>query len=268
MDKRDGSSKRRARIKAARRRTRAKNALVYPSVSYSSSRLVTAAIALRGLGARPSAVKRAYVPFMVEGQGSWADTWGAPRFGPGDRVRKHEGQDVFCFEGAPVLAIDAGWIEFDSDTLGGLVARLHTADGRYFYYAHLSGWNSAELSSGDPVEPGDEIGYCGNSGNAEGTSPHVHFGWYDAAGGDARNPHSKLVENLLAAERVSAQMLDQMQHRVARDAPLLRTHRLFGEGFLTELSELAGCSRIQARNMLVSRLMIDPLAPLFTLDAG
>lgn len=261
-------SSRRARMKAKRRRARAEqNAFVYPSVSYSSSRLVATAIALRGLGAAPSAAMRAYVPFVVEGQSSWADTWGAPRFGPGDRVREHEGQDVFCHEGASVLAIDAGRIEFDTTTLGGLVARLHTADGRYFYYAHLSGWNSTDFSSGDSVARGDEIGYCGDSGNAEGTSPHVHFGWYDASGKAARNPHARLVESLLAAERDSAEKLRRMQHRVSRNAPAFRTRRLFGYGIVPELSEMAGCSRVQARNMLASRIMFGPLGHLLALGA-
>jgi murein DD-endopeptidase MepM/ murein hydrolase activator NlpD len=240
---------------------------VYSSVSYSSAGLVATAVALRALGARPAAVESAYVPFVVAGQSSWADTWGAPRFGPGERVRKHEGQDLFCNKGAPVLAIEAGRIEFDTTTLGGLVAPLHTPDGRYFYYAHLSGWNSADFTSVDSVALGDEIGYCGDSGNAEGTSPHVHFGWYDAAGKKAQNPHGKLVDSLLAAERDGVQMLRQMQRRVARDAAALRIRRLFEYGILAEPSEMVGCSRVQARNMLAPRFFLGPLARFLTFGA-
>ncbi|MBA2313108.1 MAG: M23 family metallopeptidase, partial [Actinobacteria bacterium] len=141
-----------------------------------------------------------YSPFIIAGRASWVDTWGAPRYGPGALVRTHEGQDVFCDSGAPVLASEPGIIEFDQGGLGGRVARLFRNDGSYWYYAHLSGWNTRRFSSGDRVEAGDIIGYCGNSGNASGTSAHVHFGWY-GADGRARDPFRHLVRWLAIAER-------------------------------------------------------------------
>jgi murein DD-endopeptidase MepM/ murein hydrolase activator NlpD len=40
------------------------------------------------------------------------------------------------------------------------------------------------------VAPGDVLGYVGNTGNAQGTPPHLHYGIYD---GGAINPYALLV---------------------------------------------------------------------------
>jgi murein DD-endopeptidase MepM/ murein hydrolase activator NlpD len=141
--------------------------------------------------------RRVFAPFIVVGPASWSDSWGAPRFGPGPILRRHEGQDVLCEYGAEVLAAEDGIIEFDSGVLGGRFARLHRPSGGYWYYAHLSEWNLDAFSSGDLVRTGDVIGYCGATGNA--TAPHVHFGHYGADGG-AIDPMSSLVSWLREAE--------------------------------------------------------------------
>jgi hypothetical protein len=57
---------------------------------------------------------------------------------------------------------------------------------------------------GDVVEAGDLIGYVGDSGNAEGSSPHTHFELHH--NGSPIDPHSHLVrafdEALVAAKSV------------------------------------------------------------------
>ncbi|MGI9339646.1 MAG: M23 family metallopeptidase, partial [Psychrobacter sp.] len=45
----------------------------------------------------------------------------------------------------------------------------------------------------DWVEVGDTIGYVGDSGNAKGTPPHVHYGIYIQ--GRAVNPYPLLVKD-------------------------------------------------------------------------
>ena len=143
------------------------------------------------------ATRRVYRPFIVQGPAAWTDSWHASRYAGGFHL--HEGQDVFCRDGAPVLAATAGRVEFDVDTLGGRIARLFLPEGGYWYYAHLSDWNSS-VDSGSPVEVGDVIGYCGNSGDAIGGPPHVHFGHY-LPSGQAEDPISDLIGWLEAAER-------------------------------------------------------------------
>lgn len=146
---------------------------------------------------RDVATRRVYRPFIVRGPAAWTATWHAPRYAGGFHL--HEGQDVLCREGAPVLAVTAGRVEFDVGVLGGRVARLFQPDGDYWYYAHLSDWNST-LESGSRVELGDVIGYCGNTGDAAGGPTHVHFGHY-LPSGLALDPMSDLIGWLEAAER-------------------------------------------------------------------
>lgn len=146
---------------------------------------------------RVVATRRVYRPFIVQGPAAWSDSWHAPRYAGGFHL--HEGQDVLCQGGAPVLAATAGRVEFDVDMLGGRIARLFLPDGGYWYYAHLSGWSST-IGSGSQVEIGDVIGYCGNSGDAVGGATHVHFGHY-LPSGQAENTMSDLIGWLEAAER-------------------------------------------------------------------
>jgi murein DD-endopeptidase MepM/ murein hydrolase activator NlpD len=108
---------------------------------------------------------------------------------------------VFCDYGAPVLASEHGRVSYGSDATGGLVARVHRSDGSYWYYAHLSSFSNS-VSAGEAVAPGDVIGYCGNSGNAVGSPPHVHFGFY--SGGVATNPMGALIQWLRTAEKEAA----------------------------------------------------------------
>ncbi len=166
--------------------------------TYSTERLVAAADVLRQEGWSEEEIRRqVFSPFIVVGAASWSDSWGAPRFGPGSIVRRHEGQDVLCAYGAEVLAAEDGTIEFGTSLLGGRDARLHRPGGGFWYYAHLSEWNLDDFSNGDRVHTGDVIGYCGESGNA--TVPHVHFGHY-GPDGEAIDPMGSLVSWLREAE--------------------------------------------------------------------
>lgn len=208
------------------------------SGEFDTDRLQLIAAQLRARGVSEEAIlERVFSPFIIAGPAAWTDTWGAPRYGPGPLVRTHEGQDVFCKYGDPVLATQSGEIEFDEGGLGGTVARLYRKDGSYFYYAHLSGWNTKEFEDGDRVEAGDVIGFCGNSGNAITTPPHVHFGWYRATGG-ARNPMGMLVKWLHMAERNAGAAYEKATGRSLATIEQSGSSRLFGDGFAPDISEL------------------------------
>lgn len=103
----------------------------------------------------------------VAGPVSFIDTWGAPRSGG----RQHKGVDMFAAYGTPVVAPVAGRAEQSNNSLGGLSFRLWGDDGNFYYGAHLSAYGS----NVGPVEAGTILGYVGISGNAQGTSPHLHF---------------------------------------------------------------------------------------------
>jgi murein DD-endopeptidase MepM/ murein hydrolase activator NlpD len=206
--------------------------------SYTTDNLVTVANELRALGVPlERIVREVYAPFIIGGKAAWTDTWGAPRYGPGPIIRTHEGQDVFCSYGDPVLATETGTVNYGDAGLGGKVARLFRSDGGYWYFAHLSDFNTEEFPSGSTVEAGDIIGYCGNTGNAVSTASHVHFGFYDASG-NARNPHSTLIKWLNQAERRAGSAITRAQDERVREIESLTLARRFGDSFMPDLSTL------------------------------
>lgn len=111
-----------------------------------------------------------------------ANTWHAPR--DGDRL--HEGQDIFAPQGTPVLSATEGYVaNIGQNTLGGQTVSVIGAGGRVYYYAHLDAY-APQLTEGDFVTTQTVLGYVGNTGNAAGTPPHLHFGVYQTGG--ALNP--------------------------------------------------------------------------------
>jgi peptidoglycan LD-endopeptidase LytH len=90
--------------------------------------------------------------------------------------RKHEGIDIFAPRHTPVIAVVDGYASPDTNNLGGNVVWLRDGGGRRsFYYAHLQRW---AFEGSMPVTTGQVLGYIGNTGNARGTAPHLHFGIY------------------------------------------------------------------------------------------
>jgi murein DD-endopeptidase MepM/ murein hydrolase activator NlpD len=201
---------------------------------YDSSGLVRVARKLRRLGVPRRVVLRVYAPFILAGRAEWWNSWGYPRAGHGRFVRAHEGQDVFCDHGTPVLAAEKGEVSFGTGGLGGLVARVHLKNGSYLYYAHLSDLKKG-LKDGDRVRSGDVLGFCGDSGNASGGSPHVHFGLYS---GVAYDPMPLLVKWLERAERQAHGLLARTRARLERRDALLRLSRALGDSWQPDLTEL------------------------------
>lgn len=114
-----------------------------------------------------------------------ADTWNAAR----SDNRLHQGIDIFVRRGTPVLSTTEGIIlNVGTNNLGGKVVWVLGPGGQRHYYAHLDHY--AAIQPGDRVVPGSEIGYVGNTGNARGTSPHLHYGIYTGSG--AINPYPML----------------------------------------------------------------------------
>lgn len=110
------------------------------------------------------------------------DTWGAAR----SQGRSHEGIDIFAKRGTPIQATTQGIVsKVGENTLGGRVVFIIGPGGAGHYYAHLEDY--ADISPNDWVNSGDTIGYVGDSGNAKGTPPHVHYGIY--INGSAVNPY-------------------------------------------------------------------------------
>lgn len=126
--------------------------------------------------------------FPVEGQVSFRDDFGAPRSGG----RAHQGNDIFGPKMRPILATSNAVVTFMRSDSGGTAGNMVTitdAEGWQYRYMHLNNdtpgtddgsnhfsWAFAEgMRTGSRVLSGQLIGYVGDSGNAEGTAPHVHF---------------------------------------------------------------------------------------------
>lgn len=140
------------------------------------------------------APERLIFPVDTARPGGLRDSWHAARQGG----RRHEGIDIFAPHGTPVRATTEGIVaRIGSNRLGGMVVWVIGPGGQRHYYAHLSRF--ADLRRGQRIAAGSVIGYVGNTGNARGTPPHLHYGIYVAGG--AINPYPLLQKPAAGAGR-------------------------------------------------------------------
>jgi peptidoglycan LD-endopeptidase LytH len=99
--------------------------------------------------------------------GSWfRNDWGNPRSGG----RRHEGTDMFAPMGTPIVAPVSGTVKRHDSGRAGISFYLYGSDGVEYFGAH----NSQIVKTG-PVIAGDVIALVGDTGNAKGGTPHLHF---------------------------------------------------------------------------------------------
>ncbi|MBW3669913.1 MAG: M23 family metallopeptidase [Actinobacteria bacterium] len=99
---------------------------------------------------------------------SWfSGSFGAPR--PGGRA--HKGTDMFAFRGTPVVAPVSGVLRHSRGSVAGNAFYLKGDDGNTYYGAHLDQLHAKP----GRIARGGRIGTVGSTGNAEGTTPHLHF---------------------------------------------------------------------------------------------
>ncbi|MGH8992149.1 MAG: M23 family metallopeptidase [Acidimicrobiia bacterium] len=162
-----------------------------------SRRLVVATVAavvvaghlLPAHGAEDTAavvVRRITLP--VEGRVSYSDDFGDPRSGD----RTHEGIDMLVPKLTPLLAAADARVRrmtIDDGTNSGNMLTLRDAQGWSYTYIHINNDTPGTDDGANPLEhafaPGIEVGasvtagqvvaFAGDSGNAEGTSSHLHF---------------------------------------------------------------------------------------------
>ncbi|MDO5505709.1 MAG: M23 family metallopeptidase [Pseudoxanthomonas suwonensis] len=130
------------------------------------------------------------LPVPVDGirANAIADTWGAAR-GAG---RSHEGVDIFASRGTVVRSATRGVVlSVREGGLGGRQVWVLGPGGERHYYAHLDDW-APGLQRMDMLQPGSLLGVVGDTGNARGTPPHLHYGIYREDG--AYNPWPLLQE--------------------------------------------------------------------------
>lgn len=107
-----------------------------------------------------------------------ADTFGAPR----GADRAHAGVDIFAARGTRVVSATRGVVlSLREGGLGGRQVWVYGPAGQRHYYAHLDGWEPG-IAEGDVVLAGSALGRVGDTGNAQGTPPHLHYGIYGTNG--------------------------------------------------------------------------------------
>lgn len=139
-------------------------------------------------------------PFPIAGKANFSHDWGFPRYTPVPHL--HEGTDLFADFGTPVVSSEAGKvIQKGTAGAGGISVWLRGDSGMGYYYAHLQSW-AKDLQVGQRIEKGYVIGFVGDSGNAEGGTPHVHFELHPGGGPGtpARDPKPFLDDALRQAE--------------------------------------------------------------------
>jgi len=165
--------------------------------------LVVALLAAGGAAARP-APKVPRIVFPVVGSTSYYDDFGEAR---GTGV--HHGIDILAARRAIAVAAEAGTIEFwTTSPSAGCMLYLKGESGTTYQYIHLNNdlGNGNDnkgscvagtayapgLANGAHVEAGQPVGFVGDSGDADGLHPHLHFEVHPG-GGPAVNPYPILA---------------------------------------------------------------------------
>jgi hypothetical protein len=143
--------------------------------------------------------------FPVVGNVQFTDDFGDPR--PGGT---HEGNDIMAPRHQPAIAFEGGRVQkHTGSSLGTCMLYLHGRSGMTYVYIHLNNDLTASndndggcrnhvsyapgLRSGEWVRRGELLGYVGDSGDANGISPHLHFE-IRRPSGRAINPYTYLRE--------------------------------------------------------------------------
>jgi hypothetical protein len=178
-----------------------------------TARGVLLTLLIAGLGAAVSASPSAgvskdaqraerKVPRLIFPLVAKTDLWnnyGDPR--PNGR---HDGIDMENPWRAPVVAVEAGRVQYAQSNLGGCMLYLYGASGTTYMYIHLNNdltprndnrggckqGVSFAVPNGARVAAGELVGYNGDSGDASG-NPHLHFEVHPG-GGASTNPYPHL----------------------------------------------------------------------------
>ncbi len=157
--------------------------------------------------------------FPVNGKTTFSDTFGAGRSGG----RSHAGQDLMAARHTPIVSPVDGTVtrvRHDSTGLSGNMLVVTDAEGWRYTFIHLNndrpgtddGFNRFDqafadgMRSGQKVRAGELLGWVGDSGNAETTSPHLHFEM-QAPDGTVVNPYPSIKaaqRNAMTAQDMAA----------------------------------------------------------------
>ena len=168
--------------------------------------------------------------FPVVGKARYGNDFGDAR--PGGR---HEGIDILTDRRAPVVAVEDGRVRiWKTSVRAGCMLYLYGKSGTAYLYIHLNNdltkandnkgrcirgvAYAPGLRNGDAVEAGDLIAFAGDSGDANGAHPHLHFELHPR-GGAAVSPYRWLRR----ARQLLFTTVPQAAQSVSASAPVALT---------------------------------------------
>jgi peptidase M23-like protein len=143
----------------------------------------------------------AHIVFPVVGDVQYVDDFGAPR--PGG---PHQGNDLLATKKSPAVAAEAGKVKYwTTSRTAGCMLYLYGQSGTMYEYIHLNNdvtmkndnrgkcvrGTAYAVKNGARVLAGQQIGYVGDSGDADGAHAHLHFEVHPN-GGKAADPYPYL----------------------------------------------------------------------------
>jgi hypothetical protein len=149
--------------------------------------LVAPAGAQQSRAAAAKSAPPARIVFPVVGKTTYSDDFGDPR---GQGI--HEGNDLVAARHTPVVAAEAGTVKrWTRSASAGCMLYLYGRSGTTYIYIHLNNDLGAGndnrgrctdgtayapgLHDGQKVAAGALLGFVGDSGDANGIHPHLHF---------------------------------------------------------------------------------------------
>jgi hypothetical protein len=142
-----------------------------------------------------------HIVFPVVGKAQYVDDFGAPRAGGA-----HQGNDIMAAKRSPAVAAEAGKVKYwTTSASAGCMLYLYGDSGTTYLYIHLNNditlrndnrgkcvkGTAYTVKNGAKVAAGQQIGYVGDSGDANGGASHLHFEVHPG-GGKAVSPYPYL----------------------------------------------------------------------------
>ena len=143
----------------------------------------------------------AHIVFPVVGDVQYVDDFGAPRSGG-----PHQGNDLLSAKKSAAVAAEAGKVKYwTTSRTAGCMLYLYGQSGTMYEYIHLNNdvtmkndnrgrcvrGTAYAVKNGAHVLAGQQIGYVGDSGDADGAHAHLHFEVHPN-GGRAADPYPYL----------------------------------------------------------------------------
>jgi murein DD-endopeptidase MepM/ murein hydrolase activator NlpD len=111
----------------------------------------------------------------VAGKAEYSNSFRVPRQ---NKSGIHGAIDVYAKKGTPIVSPVAGNVtSVREGGKGGYTVTIMGDDGHKYYFAHME--SPSRVSRGERINAGTNVGFVGNSGNASGTSPHLHMSMRD-----------------------------------------------------------------------------------------